>query len=247
MDFNNKDKQLENKVNNEILFHAIQGSQNYELDTENSDVDTKAICLLSFYQTIRKQTVSKKIQWNDESFTDLKDLGEFTSLIRKSNINTLEVLFAKKYSYNKKYEKLIEQLLQNRELIAKINPYRLLKSETGISYSIFKRNKGYKTSTYTKDSYHILRVENFLNNFFINGDSFENSLTNNENKDIILQIKNKEMSPNQANEILIKSMNNIHKLSNEIKKNINKDIDKNIENKINEWTMEIYKQKFKEV
>lgn len=95
--------------------------------------------MLDFKDIIKKRTYNKDIKWEDNAITSLKDLEEYKKLLVKSNINILETLFSKEYSYNNEFKDEIEELLDNRENIANIDPIRLLKSERGFSFQVYKK------------------------------------------------------------------------------------------------------------
>ena len=132
--------------------------------------------MLDFKDIIKKRTYNKDIKWEDNAITSLKDLEEYKKLLVKSNINILETLFSKEYSYNNRFKDEIEELLDNRENIANIDLIRLLKSERGFSFQVYKKNNEYNNDTYTKNSYQILKTENFIQNFFIEKMSFSDSI-----------------------------------------------------------------------
>ena len=108
----------------QIVGIFCQGSPNYGLDTEESDVDTKLIVLPKFEDIVfNKQPVSTThIRENDEHI-DFKDLKLYIQTFRKQNINFLEILFTDFKILNNEYEKFWNVLVENREAIARYNPY----------------------------------------------------------------------------------------------------------------------------
>ena len=71
----------------EIVFLALQGSQNYGLDVydENymSDIDTKAVVLPSFEDFVyNRQPVSKTVVLENNEHIDVKDVREMLRHIR---------------------------------------------------------------------------------------------------------------------------------------------------------------------
>ena len=85
----------------------LQGSQNYKLDYEGSDVDSKLIVLPSFEDFVlnRKPQSYTHIMENDEH-VDVKDIRLMFDCFRKQNINFVEILFTKYRILNPKYESL---------------------------------------------------------------------------------------------------------------------------------------------
>ena len=85
----------------------LQGSQNYKLDYEGSDVDSKLIVLPSFEDFVlnRKPYSYTHIMENDEH-VDVKDIRLMFDCFRKQNINFVEILFTKYRILNPKYASL---------------------------------------------------------------------------------------------------------------------------------------------
>ena len=77
---------LANYPERSILGVFLYGSQNYNLATENSDVDTKAIYIPTFEEiALTKTPISKELHINNEH-CDLNDILLFPHLPHKPNI-----------------------------------------------------------------------------------------------------------------------------------------------------------------
>ena len=165
-------EQLENGIYRPIYI-ALQGSQNYNLETENSDIDTKVITLPSLPQIIKngKPTSFTHVRANDEHI-DMKDVRLMFDCFKKQNINFIEILFTDYYFImNDKYKSLLEELRNHAEEIAVLNPYRAIKCMKGMAFEKYNAlchpypakidiiNKyGYDG----KQLHHLLRLEYFL-------------------------------------------------------------------------------------
>ena len=102
----------------------LQGSQNYELDYEGSDIDTKAIVLPSFRDFIlNKKPVSTTHILETNEHVDIKDIRLMFECFKKQNINFLEILFTKYYVLNPAFAKIYQPMLDNAERIAHYNNY----------------------------------------------------------------------------------------------------------------------------
>ena len=110
----------------ELLGVFLFGSQNYECDTEYSDVDIKAIVI---------PTVEQMITGNIEIKTTIKtDFGEITvfdihhmhSYLKKQNVNFLEILFTKYSIMNDKYTDIYRPMFILKEDISILNTYRAM-------------------------------------------------------------------------------------------------------------------------
>lgn len=112
----------------------LQGSQNYGLDYEYSDVDTKLIVTPTFEEiAMNKQPSSTThVRENDEHI-DFKDIRLYTNTFRKQNINFLEILFTPYKITNPLYASEWNRLVEAREDIAHYNPYRAVKALKGMA------------------------------------------------------------------------------------------------------------------
>lgn len=93
----------------DVIYIGLYGSQNYNLDDENSDIDVKAIIMPSLHDIIFRKVTSKIIEC-DNGAIDVKDLITFYDVIKKGNFSYIESIQTE-YSIGDKYIK---------ELFAKI-------------------------------------------------------------------------------------------------------------------------------
>lgn len=111
-----------------------QGSMNYGLDYEGSDIDTKCIVLPTLEDLIfnRKPVSTTHILPNEEHL-DLKDMRLYMTTFRKQNLNFMEILFTKYKIVNPTYEPMWNCLIENNEQIARYNPVGAVKTMKGIA------------------------------------------------------------------------------------------------------------------
>lgn len=170
---------------NEIVGIFLQGSQNYRLDIPGSDVDTKLIVVPSFKDiALNKKPVSTThVRANDEH-TDWKDVRLYMETFRKQNLNFLEILFTPYYYINPLYEEQWNHLLEHREEIAHMNPYRAVKSMKGIAMEKWhalehpypsKLDILDKWGYDPKQLHHLFRIEEYIERY-INGESYADCL-----------------------------------------------------------------------
>ena len=100
-----------------VLAVMLYGSQNYDLDTEDSDIDVKAILLPSLDDMIQnKSPISTSIEY-ENGLIELKDIREFYKTIKKGNPAYLEVLVSDyRYGEGELY-KTFEETFCNKSLI----------------------------------------------------------------------------------------------------------------------------------
>ena len=123
----------------DVVFTALQGSQNYGLDEYSddycSDVDTKSIILPCLDDFIRaKQPISAvEILENDEH-AEVKDIRVMFEMFKKENISYIELLYSDYIVFNPKYETLIKPIFKRRDEIAIANTAQFLKCIAGMAY-----------------------------------------------------------------------------------------------------------------
>ena len=168
-----------------IVCIILQGSQNYGLDYEGSDIDTKLIVTPTFKDiAMNRQAVSTThVRENDEHI-DFKDIRLYIQTFRKQNLNFLEILFSKYKIINPMYEEQWNRLIEAREAIAHYNPVQSIKSMRGIAKEKYFAMEHHYPSRMEwinkfqydpKQTHHLLRVEEYLERY-IDGDSYEDCL-----------------------------------------------------------------------
>lgn len=162
-----------------------QGSANYGLDYEKSDVDTKCILVPTFEDIAfnRKPISTTHIRANDEHI-DLKDIRLYINCFEKQNLNFLEILFTPYKIVNPQYAEFWQKLVDAREAIAHYDIHRAIKSMKGIAmekYHAMEHRYPSKIDIIdqygydSKQLHHLLRVEEYLERY-INGVSYEQCL-----------------------------------------------------------------------
>ena len=163
----------------------IQGSQNYGLDYEGSDIDTKLIVTPTFEEIAfnKKPHSTTHIRENNEHI-DFKDIRLYIETFRKQNLNFLEILFTPYKIVNPQYEQWWNKLIENREAIAHYDIHRAIKSMKGIAmkkYHAMEHRYPSKVDIIdrfgydSKQLHHLLRVEEYLERY-INGVNYEQCL-----------------------------------------------------------------------
>lgn len=160
----------------------LQGSQNYGMATDKSDVDTKCIIVPSLEDIIfnRQPLSTTHILPNDEHI-DFKDIRLIFGNFRKQNINYIEILFTKYFILNPKYKKFWNELVEEREAIAKYNPYIAVKAIKGMAMDKYHAlehpypNKAAVLAQYgfdPKQLHHLVRLYYFLNDYIMGAKTY---------------------------------------------------------------------------
>lgn len=168
-----------------VLGVFVQGSDNYSLSWEGSDIDTKVILIPSFEDfVLNRKPVSTTLILPSNEHIDLKDIRLMHECFRKQNINFIEILFTKYKYLNPEYMKLYQPMFDNNERIAHYNNYAAVNCIAGM---VFEKRKALchpypslidKIEKYGYDNkqlHHILRCEEFLKRY-INGVSYTECL-----------------------------------------------------------------------
>ena len=153
----------------------LQGSQNYGLDYEGSDIDTKCIVLPTLEDLIfNRKPVSTTHVLPNEEHLDLKDVRLYFQTFRKQNLNFMEILFTKYKIVNPTYEPMWNRLIENNEQIARYNPVGAVKTMKGIAmekYHAMEHRYPSKVDIIDKWGYdgkqlhHLLRVGEYLDRY----------------------------------------------------------------------------------
>lgn len=181
----------------EIVGIFLQGSQNYNLQYEDSDIDCKAIILPNFEDFVLcNKTVSTTFVLENWEHIDLKDIRVIFENFKKQNINFVEVLFTEYKIINPKYEKLFQPMFDNNEKIAHYNNYASLSCISGMSLEKYKAlehpypatiHKIEKWGWDGKQLHHILRLNEFIKRYIKNEKYSECLLT--KDRECLIEIK----------------------------------------------------------
>lgn len=141
-----------------VIYIGLYGSQNYNLDDEESDIDCKAIILPSLHDIIFRKVTSTTIECENGNI-DVKDLITFYDVIKKGNFSYVESIDTE-YSIGDKYIKeLFKQFRPNLKSIlgAMYEKRKALTHEFPSKKSEFE-----KWGFDPKQHHHILRLYDLL-------------------------------------------------------------------------------------
>ena len=175
----------------------LQGSQNYGLDYEGSDIDTKCIVLPTLEDLIfNRKPVSTTHVLPNEEHLDLKDVRLYFQTFRKQNLNFMEILFTKYKIVNPTYEYFWNKLVVNNEMIARYNPVGAVKTMKGIAmekYHAMEHRYPSKVDLIDsigydpKQLHHLFRVEEYIKRY-VNGEAYADCLMSNQS-DYLREVK----------------------------------------------------------
>ena len=240
-------------LNKEIVFLGCQGSQNYNLDNEFSDVDTKLLVLPSFTSlAMNRGPVSTTRVLKNNEHMDLKDVRLFIPTLRKQNVNFVEMLFTEYYYVNTLYKEEWMKLVAAREEVARFSPNRTVLAMTGIAYNKYKvfHNKasegfnpelGYDP----KQVYQLGRVVEFLERYMEGKDTYA-ELLQSKQRDKLLGLKQGILTAKEAEEYMSSEITRVDALTIDYL-SVDRPEDKYVDNLLNEVQYNIMKLYMQEV
>lgn len=163
-----------------IISTFLHGSQNYNLDTEESDVDTVSIYVPTVDFAIVSSPKNHQLVMEDGSneHCTIKDIHNYINELLKSNPNAIELLYTKYslYLYNFKY------FINNREKFLKYNPSSFFDAADGLAYNYLKRCD-------EKGARNFYRISIMLSNISSNNINNPYLLTDDQREDVFYAVR----------------------------------------------------------
>lgn len=176
-----------------------QGSINYPgLSDEESDVDSKMLTIPSFKDIVfNKKPINTVYEMKDNGeHVDMKSTTHYFHILKKQNINFVEILFTDYWIPNQRYKEYWLEIRRRAEEIAHMNPVRTLKCIYGMSLEkAHALEKPYPSAIHLIEKYgfsgkqlsHALRINEFAKKF-IAGYAYKECLTV-DNPEYLIAIK----------------------------------------------------------
>lgn len=232
-----------------IIGIFYQGSGNYGLDYEDSDVDTKLIVAPTFKEiAMNQQPVSTTHIRENNEHIDFKDIRLYMQTFRKQNLNFLEILFTPYLIVNEKYRAQWDRLVAANEAIAHYSPVRSIKSMQGIAkekYFAMEHHYPSRMEWINKFGYdpkqlhHLLRVKEYLIRY-IGGEPYADCLISKDAEHLI-NVKRGIYNLTEARLLADDAIKTVDELCNDFVKTHNNDIDEDVENLLNDVQYNIMK------
>lgn len=157
-ELSNYKKILEDK-GYKVIYIGLYGSQNYNLDDDESDIDVKAIIMPSLHDIIFRKVTSKTIEC-EKGNIDIKDLLTFYDVIKKGNFSYIEAINTE-YSIGDKY---IKELFKRFEVNKKSVLGAMYEKRKALTHEYPSKTKEFELWGYDpKQHHHILRLYDLLN------------------------------------------------------------------------------------
>lgn len=238
----------------ELVAVMLYGSQNYNLDTPESDYDAKAIVLPTFERFLRnKAPTSTDHDFGESGKVDVKDVRIMFECFRKQNINFVELLFTDYIVYNKKYEKEFKRLIALKDKVGRYNTFAAVNCMRGMAYEKFKALKHpYPTIIHKiekfgydpKQLHHIERMEEFMRRY-IAGEDYKDCLIA-KDPEYLKAVKAGIYTLEEAEVAAKHSLARIDEMRETYMKTHEPFVDKEVEEELDEITLSMVKKFFKE-
>ena len=193
--------------NYNVFFTALQGSQNYHLADEESDVDTKSIIIPNLRNLIfdKKWASETLIVEPTEEHADVKDIRAMFDCFRKQNPNFIEILFTPYVWVDPRYKNVYDMLRYHNHDISRMDLRQTINATCGHIHEKYKKithpfpsrmeyieKYGYDP----KQLHHMYRLKEFLIRFLA-GEPFDEAMIPRD-IDTLLAIKRGSMDYTEA-------------------------------------------------
>lgn len=216
-----------------VFAEFLYGSQNYGLDTLDSDVDTRTIIIPNLECLIDKRDVSKTIDLSN-GMSDVKDIKTMFKQFYKSNPAYLELLVSDyavfvpthKYEFDQLREMADEIASRDKKALAYASYGMVCNKVSALVSSLGPDKKEIATYGYDgKNVSHALRIDEFIHRF-LDGQTLKDAL-NAKDYDCyktIIDLKKHKYSLEEALELGRKAYANVEKLCSKEFEKPNKEI-----------------------
>jgi len=146
-----------------VVMTCLVGSQNYDLDTEYSDIDTFSLIFPPLNDLAKAKEPHAELFESKDGRCEVKDIRIALNLLRKSSPNSVEYFTSKYKIYNPLFEDILKEYLDDNTKLWNMvhcNYSHMLYSMAGMARQLLKRNMptGKRFS-------HALRLDNMYYHF----------------------------------------------------------------------------------
>ena len=213
------DEALQNPKIHDWFMIAVNGSYNYNMDTPQSDIDSKLLVIPSLEQLVSGKSLNYlHCMSNNGEHVEVKDIRHYFATMLKQNINFVETLYAQVWIVNPVYMWLFHYLFEMRDVISGCNPIATIHCIQGTAYQKYKqmlqsspaRAADIENYGFDRKSLHHLVRYVFFGEYYMEGTSYQECLQNNDVPNIrrmIMNLKtttvlNREQAINIAEDML---------------------------------------------
>ena len=126
-----------------VVMTSLVGSQNYDLDTETSDIDTFSLILPTFEELADASAPKAGLIFADDGHCEFKDIRVALNLLQKTSPNSVEYFVSKYKVYNPLFENILHEYLDDNTkmwTMLHCNYFHMLYAMAGMAHQLTKRN-----------------------------------------------------------------------------------------------------------
>lgn len=183
------DEALTNPKIHDWFMIAVNGSYNYNMDTPQSDIDSKLLVIPSLEQLVSGRSLNYLHCMSDNGeHVEVKDIRHYFTTMLKQNINFVETLYAQVWIVNPVYMRLFHYLFEMRDVISGCNPIATIHCIQGAAHQKYKqmlqsspaRAADIEKYGFDRKSFHHLVRCLFFGKRYMKGISYQECLQNND-------------------------------------------------------------------
>lgn len=231
---------------------VLVGSQNYNLATPQSDVDTKTIMVPRLKTLLTTKTpLSTTRVMEDQSHCDVKDIRNAIDCWKKQNVNFVEMLFTKYYYVPEPYRDLWAEITapERAEKIAHYNTYAAIHCIQGNVAEKYKamlhrhpaNEKDFDKYGYgRKDLHHLCRLYFFLLSYLSGKKTYPQCLVSKEEHKFLLSLKTNPVPLAEATAMAERYHKNCDTLAEQYYQWHQPEPDREVEQYLNDWMERVF-------
>ena len=126
-----------------VIMTSLIGSQNYDLDTENSDIDTISLVFPSLRDLAQAKEPHMGVISIEDGMCNIKDIRLALDLLRKTSPNSVEYFVSKYKVYNPMFEAILREYLDDNNKIWNMihcNYNHMFYAIAGMAHQLTKRH-----------------------------------------------------------------------------------------------------------
>ena len=197
-------------TNHAVFYCGLYGSQNYGLNTDDSDVDTKCMVLPPFRDVVLgRKMVSTDLADPYGALCNVKDVRAMFDNFFKGNVNFVEVLYTEYFSVGVDYLAEAKELRDHRDMVANRDPLKLMEMAAGMArqkYVAFNKPFESKKEVLAKYGYdpkqlhHLGRLAYFMTDYMAAGDFGYALRPDKETNELLMSLKTNPLPLEHAEE-----------------------------------------------
>lgn len=126
-----------------VVFTSLVGSQNYDLDDEQSDIDTYSFIYPALNDIAQGKDMEAGVFEMPDGLCNYKDIRTALNLLKKTSPNSVEYFSSKYKIYNPVFEPLLREYLEDNTrmwMMERCNYEHMIYAIAGMAHQLTKRN-----------------------------------------------------------------------------------------------------------